>query len=192
MTFQFPNESAQYRAARNLLLQRELELRRKMEDVAAQLRQLPSGGEVPEDYVFERIGAGSTNETVRLSALFGASDTLMIYHMMFPRDSRDDMSRPPIGAWAKAPLAEGPCPSCTALIDMWEGTMPHFEGLGGNLLVVAKASARQLADFAHEQDWKNIRLLSAAGNSFRRIRGRKCARSRTRRSKIVATQKRNI
>jgi predicted dithiol-disulfide oxidoreductase (DUF899 family) len=22
---------------------------------------------------------------------------------------------------------EGPCPSCTALIDTWEGTMPHFE-----------------------------------------------------------------
>jgi hypothetical protein len=41
--------------------------------------------------------------------------------------------RPTAGALANVPLAEGPCPSCTALIDMWDGTMQHFEGLGGNL-----------------------------------------------------------
>jgi predicted dithiol-disulfide oxidoreductase (DUF899 family) len=52
----FPNESAEYRTARNALLDAEIALRRQLEAVAAQRRSLPPGGEVPEDYVFERIG----------------------------------------------------------------------------------------------------------------------------------------
>ena len=69
---------------------------------------------------------------------------------------------------AQVPLAEGPCPSCTALIDMWEGTMPHFEGLGGNLAVVAKAPIERVAAFARDKGWKHIRLLSAANSTFKR------------------------
>lgn len=163
----FPNETPQYRAARNRLLQSELELRRKMEAVAEELRALPPGGEVSEDYVFERTGPDGNPEPVRFSALFGKSDTLMVYHMMFPRDSRDGRNGPLDGAFAKVPLADGPCPSCTALLDMWEGTMPHFQGLGGNLVIIAKAPAAQLAAFASEKDWKNLRLVSAAHSSFR-------------------------
>ncbi len=49
--------------------------------------------------------------------------------------------------------------------------MPHFYGLGGNLAVVAKAPIKQVAAFAREKGWKHIRLLSAAGNSFRRDYG---------------------
>jgi predicted dithiol-disulfide oxidoreductase (DUF899 family) len=171
MPFRFPNESPQYRAARTRLLARELELRRHMEAVAAELRALPPGGEVPQDYAFVRMSPEGAPEEVTLSALFGASDTLMIYHMMFPRDSRDSRRGPASGAWAAAPLADGPCPSCTALIDMWDGTMPHFEGLGGNLVIVAKAPVGQLAAFAREKGWKNTRLLSAAGNSFQKDYG---------------------
>ena len=49
----FPNESPEYRAARNKLLQREVALRREMEAVAAEIRALPLGGPVPEDYVLQ-------------------------------------------------------------------------------------------------------------------------------------------
>lgn len=52
----YPNESAEYRAARNALLAEEMALREHIEAVAAQRRALPPGGTVPEDYVFERIG----------------------------------------------------------------------------------------------------------------------------------------
>ena len=86
----------------------------------------------------------------------------MLYHYMFPRHSGDTRPGPTTGAMAEVPLAEGPCPSCTALIDMWEGTMPHFEGLGGNLAVVAKAPIERVAAFARDKGWKHIRLLSAA------------------------------
>src|SRR6476619_3405230 len=46
----FPNESTEYRAARNALLVEEIELRRHIERVAAQRRTLPSGGRLPQDF----------------------------------------------------------------------------------------------------------------------------------------------
>jgi predicted dithiol-disulfide oxidoreductase (DUF899 family) len=51
----FPNETPQYRAARDRLLQAELELRKQTEKVAALRRKLPPGGGVPEELnVFHR------------------------------------------------------------------------------------------------------------------------------------------
>ena len=49
--------------------------------------------------------------------------------------------------------------------------MPHFEGLGGNLAVVAKAPIEQVAAFARDKGWTHIRLLSAANNTFKRDYG---------------------
>ena len=57
MSVTFPNETPDYRRARTFLLEREVALRRQMEAVAAELRALPPGGEVPEDYSFDSIGA---------------------------------------------------------------------------------------------------------------------------------------
>ena len=65
----YPNESVEYRAARNALLDDEIALRAQIEAVAAKRRALPLGGEVPEDYVFERIGKTSMPENVRMSEL---------------------------------------------------------------------------------------------------------------------------
>jgi predicted dithiol-disulfide oxidoreductase (DUF899 family) len=164
----FPNETPEYRIARDALLKREVALRREMEAVAVQLRALPSGGEVPEDYLFDCIGMDVAPSTVRLSELFRGGDTLMLYHYMFPRHAEDRRPGPTTGEMSKVPVAEGPCPSCTALIDMWEGTMLHFGGLGGNLAVVAKAPIERVAAFARDKGWKHIRLLSAANNTFKR------------------------
>jgi predicted dithiol-disulfide oxidoreductase (DUF899 family) len=164
----FPNETPAYRTARAALLEREVALRREMEAAAAALRALPPGGEVPEDYVFDCIGHDGAPSTVRLSELFRGGDTLMLYHFMFPRHVGDRRPGPTTGTLAQVPLAEGPCPSCTALIDMWEGTMPHFEGLGGNLAVVAKAPIERVAAFARDKGWRHTRLLSTASNTFKR------------------------
>lgn len=130
MSMSFPNETSKYRAARKALLASEIALRRQMEAVAEQLRALPPGREVPEDYLFDAVGEGAASTVIRMSELFRGGDTLMVYHYMFPRHSSDARAGPPSGAMANVPLTEGPCPSCTALIDMWDGTMPHFEGLG--------------------------------------------------------------
>jgi hypothetical protein len=70
----FPNESGEYRDARDELLIAERELRRHTERVAAQRRALPLGGDVRQDYVFDEITDG-TRTRVTLSDLFGRHDT---------------------------------------------------------------------------------------------------------------------
>lgn len=52
-SMRFPNETAEYRDARNTLLEKELELRRTTEAVAVARRALAPGGKVPEDYVLQ-------------------------------------------------------------------------------------------------------------------------------------------
>jgi len=69
----FPGESNSYRAARDKLLDAEIEMRRTIESVAAQRRSLPLGGEIPEDYVFEEVVAGTgggKKRKVRMAELF--------------------------------------------------------------------------------------------------------------------------
>ena len=87
MTIRFPGESTAYRAARDRLLEQEIELRRATEKVAALRRTLPPGGVVPEDYVFQAAAANGAPGDVRLSELFAAGkDSLVIYNFMFSRD----------------------------------------------------------------------------------------------------------
>jgi predicted dithiol-disulfide oxidoreductase (DUF899 family) len=57
MSTTIPGESAEYRAARDRLLEQEIELRRAMEAGAAARHELPPGGPIPEDYVFQGAGA---------------------------------------------------------------------------------------------------------------------------------------
>src|ERR1700758_4620757 len=122
MDVAFPGESAEYRAARNRLLDQEIELRRAMEAVAAARRRLPPGGVVPQDYVFQAQGPDGGAAALRLSELFSPGrDSLVIYSMMFPRAADDKSPGPPGGQTALLPLAEGPCPSCTALLDQLDG-----------------------------------------------------------------------
>jgi predicted dithiol-disulfide oxidoreductase (DUF899 family) len=164
----FPGESAEYRAARERLLVREIELRRMMEAVAAERRQLPPGGEVPEDYAFEGTGAEGSPVEVRLSELFApGKDSLVIYSFMFPRDPADERPRPSAGETARLPLAEGPCPSCVALLDQIDGAVEHVSP-HLNLAVVAKAPLQRILTFAKERGWRRLRVLSSAGNGFNR------------------------
>jgi predicted dithiol-disulfide oxidoreductase (DUF899 family) len=54
------------------------------------------------------------------------------------------------------------------LLDNWEGAVPHVEGLGASIAAVAKAPIGQVAAFAAHRGWRNLKLLSAANNSFKR------------------------
>ena len=162
----FFNESAEYRRARDQLLQQETELRRLTEAVATVRRALPPGGVVPEEYLFHGQGPDGAAATVRLSELFAPGrDSLVIYSMMFPRDPRDDSPGPTNGQTALLPLAEGPCPSCTALVDQLDGAAEHA-AQRINLAVVAKAPAERVLTFGRERGWRRLRLLSSAGSSY--------------------------
>ena len=164
----FPGESSEYRAARDRLLEREIELRKTMDEVAAARRALPPGGPVREDYVFQGAGPDGEQTDVRLSELFKpGKDSLAIYSFMFPRDPGDDRPGPSSGRSASLPLLEGPCPSCVALLDQLDGAAEHAtEHL--NLAVVARAPLARLVTFAEERGWRRLRLLSSATNSYNR------------------------
>ncbi len=161
-----PGESPEYRAARDRLLAQETELRRAMEATAAARRALPPGGPVAQDYVFQGEGAGTSPAEVRLSELFEpGKDSLAIYSFMFPRDPGDPTPGPPAGTTAELALADGPCPSCTALLDQLDGAAEHVrEHL--NFVVVAKAPLQRVLAFARERGWRRLKLLSSAGNSY--------------------------
>lgn len=144
---EYPGESKEYRQARDELLQAEIELREKLEAVAAQRRTLPLGGKVPEDYVFEEVHYDSdeVNE-VRLSELFDkGKDALIVYGFMYGPD------------W------DSPCPSCTSITD--SANVPQIRA-GTNLVFVAKAAADKLRALARDRGWNHIRYLSSGKNSF--------------------------
>jgi predicted dithiol-disulfide oxidoreductase (DUF899 family) len=168
MTLTFPGESAEYRAARDRLLQREIELRREMEAVAAARRELPSGGIVPEDYVFRGVDADGKPADVRMSELFApGKDSLVIYNFMFPRTYAGDRPGPASGDTALLPLEEGPCPSCVALLDQLDAAAEHASQ-HINFAVVAKTPLPRLLAWGDERGWRNLRLLSSAANDYNR------------------------
>ena len=145
MSARFPNESPEYRAARDRLLDAEAELRRRTEAVAAMRRALPPGGTVPEDYLFE-----GEDGPVRLSELFGPGhDTLVLYSYMY------------------GPDVERPCPMCTSILDSLDGAAPHVAQRAA-LAVVARSPLERIRAFAAGRGWRNLRLLSSAGNDYNR------------------------
>ncbi|MBV9465844.1 MAG: DUF899 family protein [Solirubrobacterales bacterium] len=168
MEIAFPGEPPEYRTARGLLLDQEIELRRATEAVAAARRRLPPGGIVPEDYAFRGLGAAGAVGDVRLSELFApGKNSLLIYSFMFPRDPDDLTPGPATGQTALLPLHEGPCPSCTALLDQLDGAATHATQ-HVNFAVVAKAPIERVLTFGAERGWRYLRLLSSATNSYNR------------------------
>lgn len=147
----YPGESDVYRQKRDELLAAEIELRRKTLEVAALRRELPDGGEVPEDYVFDEVDLhGGPARQVRFSELFDPhSSSLIVYNFMYGPD------------W------DAPCPLCTSIIDAGNGMAPHIRAKT-NYVVVAKAGADKLQALAAERGWRNIRFLSSLNNDFNR------------------------
>jgi predicted dithiol-disulfide oxidoreductase (DUF899 family) len=153
MSERFPGESAEYRRARNRLLQAEIRLRGQIEAVAAQRRELPLGGAVKTDYEFEGAGArdGETRQ-VKLSQLFAPGQrTLFLYNFMYP-ESVDSMT---------------PCPSCTSIIDAVDGAARHVMQRI-SVAVVAKAPIGKFRDHARKRGWRHAQLMSSAHNDFNR------------------------
>lgn len=143
----FPNESTRYRATRNDLLAAEKALRAQIEAVAAQRRALPPGGNVPEDYVFERLAPNGMPEKVRMSALFGRHDTLILYSFMY------------------GPDRELPCPGCTHMLDSIDGAARHI-GQRAAFLIVAKSPLARLVAWAQERGWDHLAFVSTDGNGY--------------------------
>jgi predicted dithiol-disulfide oxidoreductase (DUF899 family) len=148
----FPGESDEYRAARNELLQAEINLRRNVEEVAALRRKLPLGGTIPQDYEFDEGSPDLNNSTstrqTRLSELFEpGKDTLALYSYMY------------------GPAMPEPCVACTSILDGLNGTSPHISQRI-NFAVVAKSPLERIRTVGRERFWRNLRLLSSANNTY--------------------------
>lgn len=146
----WPNESPEYRAARDELLQAEVALRREEEAVAELRRALPLGGRLEQDYELD-----APSGPVRFSELFAdGKDTLYLYSFMFIPGERG------------LPL-EVACPSCTSIIDGLDGALWHLLDRV-NVAVVAKAPIEQFAAWGSERGWRFAPLYSSARSSFNR------------------------
>ncbi len=143
----FPGESGAYREARNRLLKEELELRERIEAVAALRRKLPPGGRLKEKYSFEEIDGSGAVKPVAFSELFAAGkDSLILYNFMCAAD------------WEK------PCPMCTSILDAFNGNAAYVNERAG-LVVVAKAPIRKLRACGDDRGWDRLRLLSSSQKS---------------------------
>ena len=128
----YPNESAEYRVARNALLAEEIELRRHIERVAAQRRALPPGGQLVKD--FEFISASGPTS---FSRLFGEKDALMVYSMMY------------------GPQRKAPCPMCTSFLSAWNGAAVNLrERLA--IVVTARSPIERLVDYKRQRGFGNL------------------------------------
>ena len=144
----FPNESAEYRNARNELLNAEIELRKHIEQVSALRRTLPDGGILKKDYLFEEITDANAARQVKFSQLFEENkNSLVAYSFMY------------------GPDMERPCPSCTSILDGLNGSAPHIRDRV-NFVVIAKSPIQRIRQWAQTREWKNLRILSSAQNTY--------------------------
>lgn len=138
----FPNESSDYRRARNSLLVEEIELRRQIWRVGQMRRALPPGGEVTKDYRFE----GASGE-INLMRLFGNHATLVIYSMMY------------------GPQRKQGCPMCTSQLSAWDGVVPNIEQRIA-LAVVARSRYDRIAKYAQNRGWRNLSFYCDGSGDF--------------------------
>jgi predicted dithiol-disulfide oxidoreductase (DUF899 family) len=143
----YPNESPDYRQARDALLKEEQELVAKVKALAAKRRTLPRGGKLKEDYVFERASEGQVGQKVKFSELFGPHDTLMLYSFMF------------------GPNWDKPCMSCTSLMDGFDRAW-YSVNRNAAFAAIAKAPAQKIHDWASKRGWTQIPLLSGFNSTF--------------------------
>lgn len=144
MTISFPNETPEYRAARDKLLTQELALRTQVEELAKARRALPAGGEIPQDYVFQY----KSGDPVSMSDLFN-TECLALYSLMY---KTTDVQ---------------PCPMCASLLDGLNAQMTQLSR-SIDLVVVAKATPEMLTDLAASRGWDQLRFVSAEHNSYQR------------------------
>ena len=140
----FPNESPEYRQARNALLQEEIELRRHIERVAAQRRALPPGGAVTKDYRFKGEAG-----PVSFADLFGDKDTLVIYSYMF------------------GPQRARPCPMCTSLMASLEGKVADIEQRVA-LAMIARSPIERLVEAKAARGWTELKVYSDGDGDYAR------------------------
>lgn len=151
------NESPAYRKLRTELLAAEIELKEQRERVAELRRKLPADTPAGAYWFLEgprdlRSGDAPPRERSLADLFEDPAKPLVLMHFMF-------------GA-----AQETPCPMCTMWADGYDGAVPHLER-NLSFAVVVAGDLTQFRAHARSRGWRNLRLVSSRGTSFKRDYG---------------------
>jgi predicted dithiol-disulfide oxidoreductase (DUF899 family) len=134
---------AEWIAARKAHLTKEKEFTKARDALSQQRRELP-WVRVEKAYVFDGPDGKET-----LADLFDGRSQLAVYHFMF------------------GPGWEQGCPSCSLLADHFDGAAVHLAQRDVTLVVVSRASWREIAVFKTRMGWR-FKWVSSFGSDFNR------------------------
>ena len=141
MTRHMTGTREEWLAARLELLEAEKDLTRRSDELARRRRELP-WVRVDKKYSFETdTGSGS------LADLFRGRSQLLVYHFMFGPD-----------------YAAG-CPSCSAIVDGFEGFVVHLANHDVTLSAVSRAPLAKLQAYKRRLGW-TFPWASSLGGDF--------------------------
>lgn len=144
-TLFMPGADEAYRQSRERLRSAEIQLRDRIEEVAAMRRALPPGPQV-RDYAFVE-----GRDRVRLSQLFDSEKPdLILYHLMYWAD--DDEF----------------CNMCSAWLDGFNGVLPDLLQRF-NFVIATRAPFDKATAWAERRGWNRLRLLSSDSDFARDI-----------------------
>jgi predicted dithiol-disulfide oxidoreductase (DUF899 family) len=128
-------------AARLALLESEKDVTRRSDELARQRQELP-WVRIDKDYRFE-TDEGSAS----LRDLFRGRSQLLIYHFMF------------------GPDYTAGCPSCSAIADGFNGSVPHLANHDVTLSAVSRAPFAKLRGYKQRMGW-SFPWASSFGSDF--------------------------
>jgi predicted dithiol-disulfide oxidoreductase (DUF899 family) len=136
----------EWQAARDELLEREKELTRLNDELAAQRRALP-WVPVEKDYSFE-----TEDGTKSLADLFDGRSQLLIYHFMF------------------GPAYEAGCTVCSSIADTLDPQVAHLGARDVTLICSSRAPLERLLAYRERLGW-SFGWVSTVGDDFHRDLG---------------------
>jgi predicted dithiol-disulfide oxidoreductase (DUF899 family) len=146
MSFPEIVSEAQWRAARQALLEKEKAMTRSRDALAAERRRLPMM-RIDKDYVFE-----GPDGKVPLLDLFDGRPQLLLYHFMFA---------PGVHGWPTAG-----CPGCSMFLDsLGQYARVHLNARDASFAVVSLAPLASLQAYRERMGW-DVRWVSSANNTF--------------------------
>lgn len=127
--------------ARIELLKKEKEFNKKRDELTKQRQEMP-WVKVDKNYTFQ-----DADGEINLQNLFGECSQLIVYHFMYH------------------PSWEQPCKSCSFWADNLEGIDAHLRARDANLVVVAKATIKQINEYKKRMGW-SFKWVSSHDNDF--------------------------
>jgi predicted dithiol-disulfide oxidoreductase (DUF899 family) len=132
---------AEWLTAAKELLEKEKELTRARDAVAAKRRELP-WVKVEKQYTFDTSAGEKT-----LADLFQGKSQLIVYHFMFGTD------------WEEG------CPGCSLVADSFNGNTPHIEARDVTFTAISLAPLAKLDAFKKRMGW-GFKWASSARTDF--------------------------